>query len=77
MRFLLISFNLIFEISYLLDMVKLYFGYVLCHSRTIKKAIVHSFNNLEYNIMVGTAGFEPTTSRSQSECTTKLCYAPI
>ena len=28
-------------------------------------------------LMVGKMGFEPTTSRSRSERTTKLCYFPI
>jgi hypothetical protein len=27
--------------------------------------------------LVGAIGFEPTTSRSQTERTTRLCYAPI
>ena len=27
-------------------------------------------------IMVGARGFEPPTSRSQTERTTRLCYAP-
>ena len=29
------------------------------------------------NHLVGAIGFEPTTSRSQTERTTRLCYAPI
>ena len=27
-------------------------------------------------VMVGARGFEPPTSRSQTERTTRLCYAP-
>ena len=32
---------------------------------------------LSYRRLVGVVGFEPTTTRSQSECATRLRYTPI
>ena len=32
---------------------------------------------LSYRRLVGVVGFEPTTTRSQSECATRLRYTPV
>ena len=47
----------------------------------IKKLLNANFNLLIFNNnqkvkMVGVAGFEPATARSQSECATRLRYTP-
>src|SRR5882672_4719156 len=34
------------------------------------------FSGVFFKLLVGARGFEPPTSRSQTERTTRLCYAP-
>src|ERR1041384_308878 len=43
--------------------------------RLIRSSLVTCHSSLRK--LVGAIGFEPTTSRSQTERTTRLCYAPI
>ena len=41
-----------------------------------KMATVPAVENQSQLCLVGARGFEPPTSRSQTERTTRLCYAP-
>jgi hypothetical protein len=42
-----------------------------------KQCVHFSLRTFALEFVVGAIGFEPTTSRSQTERTTRLCYAPI
>ncbi len=42
------------------------------HKKTANLAVIY----LIFKMMVGAVGFEPTTPRSQTECSTRLSHTP-